>query len=816
MVVTYLGTNWQFVESGRQDWLPARVPGHVHLDLEREGIIANPLLRTYERGCQWVDETDWVYRTTFDWHPKRGNPKRVLHFEGLDTVCSVYLNGDLVACHDNMFLPLEVDVTELLKEGQNEIKVEFYSAARIGRERLERFRAKVGLKHEVSYLFERSFVRKAQYMFGWDWGPRLVSCGIWKAVWLEEFAFRLQDPWIQQGFNPDGSVEVHLSLAMEGETPPGRLVADVSLLGDDLGIIEMTRADDGLFHADVHVRDPKLWGLDSTSEDTLGVAFGLSDSDEWSLVVPTGLRQAELLREPDEFGESYQILLNGSPVWVFGANWIPNHSFPSVVSQLDYDNQLNRAKGVGMNMLRVWGGGLYESDGFYAATRETGTMVWQDFTFACGYYPDDEEAKEALTKEATYQIKRLRNEPSLVLWCGNNENSMLWDNKWGGEDKSPDRFYGDSLYEELLPQLLSKLDPSRSYVPSSPYYKDERFANAKNRYEHNMGNVGDSHYWDVWHGRGDWVHYADSYSRFSSEFGFASAPSLTVWSQTLIGGEKQAFSSAANQHNKTGKPVEEFQRLIELHYPQIKTIEDLTYYSQCNQRDAMRFALEHYRRGRFCSGTLIWQLNDCWPVQSWALVDSAGKEKLAMHELNRVFSPLLTALFVRGDALEIWNSFVNIETELYPAKELEVAIYDLLTGKVVAKESFAEAVRPGLPTEVGTMALAGIDRKAALAVALREGHPVAWKLLLEPKEVQASSWPITASLHDGLLTVASSGPVVDLLVFDPDDPTNCEFWAGLLLAGHEFEGHITKEPYRLTARSLAGSHEVKITRGPIS
>lgn len=568
MIRHSLHSGWEFCEAGTDAWLPAVVPGHVHVDLLRNGRIADPFVGTNEKDCQWVDERDWSYRTTVNWSPTQGLPRLGLRFEGLDTVCTVLLNGKRVAEHHNMFLPLEIDVTELLLIGANELRVDFKSAARVGRERRAAYLAKHGLPDDVSCFDERAFVRKAQCMFGWDWGPRLVSCGIWKPVTLV-----------------------------------------------DAG---PTNSPDPIGH------------LGSTSPI------------------------AKLVRERDAIGESFSFTRNGQPTFALGANWIPDHAFPSQATDEQISARVLQAKKMGCNMLRVWGGGIYESDAFYDACDELGIMVWQDFMFACSHYPDDPEWLEAIRIEAEYQVKRLRHHPCIALWCGGNECHQMWQDKWGDKSKQPDRFHGEAIYHEVLRKVVEEHDPQRAYVPNSPY-GGERC---------NDGDAGDQHCWDVWHGRGDWTHYRESRARFCSEFGFASSPTHLTWAIAGVDPDTPLESEEVRWHNKAGKPFETFQSLVELHYPRSENLREWIFISQLNQRDALRAAIEHFRFSGTCRGALIWQLNDCWPVESWSVIEFGGQPKIAYFELRRLFAPLLLRIELDHDVATLSACLHNSDRPL--------------------------------------------------------------------------------------------------------------------------------------------------------
>ena len=729
---TYLHSGWEFTEKGwvpdgeyviAPDWLEAQVPGHVHLDLLRHGVIADPFSAMAELGCQWVDEKDWVYRTSFDWAPDSDLPRRVLFFEGLDTVCEVFLNDEMVAEHDNMFLPLEVDVSDKLVAGKNTVRVEFQSAVRVGRDRRAKYFEKEGLPIETRAFSERAFVRKAQYMFGWDWGPRLASCGIWQPVQLVEL-----DP-------------------SESSEPP----------------------------------EPS------------------------ELARPV----IKLLREPDEHGESFEFEVDGKKVWMKGANWIPDHSFPSTITRAQLRDRLEKAADMGFNMLRVWGGGLYESDDFYELCDELGIFVWQDFPFACSYYPDDDAFKESVRKEAEYHIQRLSKYACLAIWCGNNENETMHFDRWAG-DTTPPRYYGESIFEEVLRDAVARLDPKTPYIRTSP------IGSAPDAGP-NSGGVGDQHCWDVWHGRGDWKHYADSTARFSSEYGFASSCSLATWDKVIDEwAEDYPFrldDPVLNWHDKTKKGRETFVGYVRLHYPEPESLADWVYYSQLNQRDAMRAGVEHYRRSTFCRGSLIWQLNDCWPVQSWSILDSDGHYKAVAYELRRLYDDQLLSIWRHNDQIKV-HAVNDGEAD---AGIVSLDAYHLQTGEHLLKLAEAQFdIGEDDRKVVVEASVSGLSVPDTILVATW-GDNHAWQLLAEPKQARLPDpAPLVASLADeGYLTIHTTQPLVDLMVTDEDDVANLVDNFATIVQPGIFALRYYGSGDDLRARSLAGWHEVRLTRSPI-
>jgi beta-mannosidase len=768
------------------------------LDLMAAGIIADPHTRLHELGCQWVDEATWIYRTRFEW--SGGGPRQVLRFGGLDTIAEVFLNGKLLAKSDNMFVPLEVEVTGLLL-ASNELEVRFSSAAAVGRERRAAYLASEGIPESVKNFDERAFVRKAQYMFGWDWGPRLVSCGIWQPVELLEFSSRILDVHTTQHWNEDGSVELQVTVESEGDGD-----VTVSFDGED-GVMDLG---EGRYR----IESPNLWEAGSYP----GSYIFMTVCDGYSNSHLVGLRRIELVREPDQFGESFEFRLNGKPIWIRGANWIPDHSFPALVSKATYRERLEQAAQMGINMLRVWGGGLYETEDFYDLCDEKGILVWQDFPFACSYYPEDKEFQRSVAQEALVNIRRLRNHPCLALWCGNNENHTMWHEKWLGAEFAPPRHYGLELYGNLIPGILVQEDPGTPYIEGSPIFGTKEGPDANP----NAGGSGDQHYWAVWHGRGDWIHYADSTARFSSEFGFASAPQVETWERAEVPLSCGIGSGPVRWHEKTSKTWQSILDLVCLHYPEPKNLEDWIYYSQLNQRDAMRFAIEHYRWSKFCKGTLIWQLNDCWPVQSWSLIDSCGNLKAAGYEMRRVYADVLFSIQrTRHGFSPVVRNNGDEPIDLYSY----LAIWNLRTGELI-REIAPDGKRwyGGKPT--GKPLLPG-ERRRTLDCSIRDfdpseilitagDHDEVWRLGAEPKDMKLfPAKPITVSTANDDLEILTEGPVVDLMLTENGStrPFVTNFFTQG--TGGVISACINRPVKEVEARSLAGKHDVRMVRGPL-
>lgn len=785
MKVTPLHEGWTFrraEDPAWKEWLPAQVPGHVHLDLVENSIIQHPYFGMSELGCRWVDEADWEYRKTFEVGALE-TAHRVLRFGGLDTLASVWIDGVAVERSENMFLPIEIPI-EGLEQGSHELVVRFEAALPEAKRRRAEYFEQEGLKEETGCFYPRVFMRKAQYMFGWDWGPELVSCGIWQPVEILEFDARIVDVRVlhEHGEVVRMSVEC-LAVSDEKYEIINHLVSpDGTALGS--------------FAEEFEIENPELWWPNNHGDQplyTLVTELRLGERTLDTKIQRIGLRTVELKREPDEFGESFEFLVNGRRIWCFGANWIPDGSFPATVDAEQVSDKIALAAGLNMNMLRVWGGGIFESEAFYDACDEHGILVWQDFPYGCAYHPDTDEWFDHAVDEATHHVTRLRNRASLALWCGNNENHTMHDGCWAGKDKMPGRYYGEQIYDDALPGVLKELDPDRPYVPSSPWSPHGRS---------NDGGVGDQHFWDVWHGRGDWRFYAESTARFSSEFGFASAPSLHVWEEWLPNADVAPEDPQVRWHDKTLKPWDTFRQMVELHYPVAETLEEWTYYSRLNQRDGMRFALEHYRCSSFCRGALIWQLNDCWPVQSWSLVDSAGIVKPAGHECTRLFSPVHFAIRDFEDRIEIWG--VNDDAEDWSGP-VSLALHETQDGNLLHYwEPKEVSLAAGSRECLLTLSREDLGEGSLFLRLMVDDEPWAEKLLQEPKNtvMQAGQVEITP-IEDGI-RIRAITPVFDLVMDCPDSEAQLMSEPLNLLPDEEAEVAVIGDLSYLIARCLSG------------
>jgi beta-mannosidase len=625
----------------KADAIPARVPGCVHTDLLAAGKIDDPFYRDNEAGLQWISEADWVYSRTFDVPADLLQHDRVLlRCEGLDTLATITLNGRRVGRCSNMFRTWEMNLKDALHPGENAIEVRFASPIAYIKERAEhRSLPDWSGPREPK---NRAWLRKEPCNFGWDWGPVLITSGIWRPIYLLAFSTgRLTDVHIHQRHS-EGKVDLSLTVSAE-VLGKAELTAAVTVSLDGQPVAQGKAAlEDGAARLRLTIPDPKLWWPRGLGEqplyevrtELLSPGGEVLDTDSKSL----GLRTLRLDRHADEWGESFQFVANGVPFFAKGANWIPADQFATRMTPERYEDLLRSAADANMNMLRVWGGGIYEDDIFYDLCDRLGLCLWHDFMFACSTYPTfDEDFMRSVRAEAEDNLRRLRHHPSIALWCGNNE----LEQGLVGEDWTDRRMswkdYG-KLFDELLPAVVKELDPDRDYWPSSPH------SPCGERTDYNNPTCGDAHLWAVWHGGQPFEWYRTCEHRFNSEFGFQSFPEpLTSYAFTQPA-DRNVTSYVMEHHQRSGTGNALIMHYL-LDWFRLPTSFDMTLWlSQILQGMAIKYAVEHWRRAMPRGmGTLYWQLNDTWPGPSWSSIDYHGRWKALQYMARRFNAPLLVS-----------------------------------------------------------------------------------------------------------------------------------------------------------------------------
>jgi len=608
----------------------------VHTDLLAAGKIPDPFFGCNELGLQWIGHRDWEYRLVFEADAAFADCEAVeLVADGLDTVATVTLNGRRIAATENMFVGHRWNVKTLLRSGPNELRIHFRSA----RDYLEKTRTEFTPPKEYCDPVGNSVrIRKQACQFGWDWGPRLVSAGIWRDLRLEGWNDnRLADVRIKQTHHRNGSVTLAFTPEFVRKDAKASLSGAISLGGQVVAEIINHKS---------KIINPSLWwpsgqgaqplyDVEISARDGSGRLIG-------EIRKRIGLRTVVLDRHPDRWGESFQIVVNGRPIFMKGANWVPAHSFVSDLTRERYARDLRAAVAANMNCIRLWGGGIYENEHFYDLCDEFGLLVWHDFMFACTLYPSDRRFLASVREEAVQQVKRIRHRACLALWCGNNELVQL---NAAFLKKSPALMRGyKKLFHELLPGVVAEQDGVTSYWPTSEWR--ETFETG-----HALGEKsGDTHYWDVWHARHPVKDYEKWAFRFCSEFGMQSYSSPETNATFCPPGNANVFGPAMENHQKNRAGNQIILDYVSRRYRLPRSQDDLIYLSQLNQAYCMQTGVEHYRRLMpRCMGSIYWQLNDCWPVASWSSIEFTGRWKALHHAARRFYAPALVSGQVVGD-----------------------------------------------------------------------------------------------------------------------------------------------------------------------
>jgi beta-mannosidase len=718
--------------------LPAAVPGCVHTDLLAAGLIEDPYLGENETELAWIGRTDWEYSTAFS--ASERSPRVDLVCAGLDTVATLYLNDQQIGQTANMHRGYRFDVGDLLRAGINTLRIKFDSAYAYAQEQ----QARLGDRPNA-YPEPFNFIRKQACNFGWDWGPTLVTAGIWQSIGLESWSVaRLGSVRPQVTVNPDGSGRVELRVRLDRASPaPVTITATVAgrtaraTVDGEEALLILTVDDPGLWWPRGHGDQP-LYDLRVTLADASGARL-----DDWSRRI--GFRSARI----DTTGDGFTVVVNDVPVFVRGVNWIPDDVFADRVTRDRLAARFRQAADANVNYLRVWGGGRYESDDFYDLADEMGFLVGQDFLFACAAYPEEEPFRTEVAAEARENVVRLATHPSLVLWTGNNEN--LWGHEdWNWKPLLAGRTWGAGFYHDLLPRIVAELDPTRAYWPGSPY------SGTPQRHPNDPA-AGTTHIWDVWN-TDDYTKYGAYRPRFVAEFGFQAPPAYATLRRAVADEPLAPDSPGMAHHQKATDGDRKLSRGLANHLPVPRDFDDWHYLTQLNQARALTYGIEHFRSLRpLCMGTIMWQLNDCWPVTSWAAVDGDGRKKPLWYAMRDAYADRLLTLQPRTGA-EITAG--GPLTDPPPGEVVTpagaptlIAVNDggspwpiavavtrrNLTGDVLASASLAATVPPGgaatlaLPSEVVTPGDPGTE----LILAEADGHR-SWWFFAEDKDIP---WP---------------------------------------------------------------------------
>ena len=790
-----LHDGWRFRQGNSEIWHPAQVPGNTHLDLMRERIIEDPFFRLNERSVQWVDKEDWMYETHFTpTADELAATNQTIIFEGLDTYADVYLNHQRLIEADNMHRTWRCNVKGILQEGDNLLEVYFHSPIKRNIPLFDAlpYRHNTGPDHsQMGGVFDKTlspFARTAGFEYGWDWGPRLVTFGIWRPVCLETWSgMRIADVWYVQ--KDVTAARAQLRTVVEVESDNDVPAATIAITADGRPAATTTTA----LHAglntitlDYSLRRPRLWWTNGLGDPYLTqMSCSLSSpssgpSSRDAITTPLGIRSLRLHNDPDQYGHNLYFELNGEPLFAKGSNMIPNDNFLTRVTDSIYRQVVRDAAAVNMNIIRVWGGGVYEDDAFYRTCDELGILVWQDFMFACQTYEVDSAFLANIRHEAIDNVRRLRNHACIAVYTGNNEQQDVWFG-WGGKKRYFDELgQGERVWKmqhqifyELLPEVVRDYAGGTAYRPSCPWAFEDTPSDGVN---------GDDHYWGVWHGGDPVEAYFDHHVRFESEYGFQSFPeyeSVLLYNPDLR--DHDIYSEVMMAHQNAGTyanhRIEEYMSrdyrvpTPKDHSPEAReqAFKDFLYVGQVLQADAVRMGMEAFRRDRpYCMGSIVWQLNDCWPVASWSSRDYYGRWK-ALHYVTR---------YAYDDIL--------VSPRVKAATAPDASASDLLSGTPAAQVA-------ALPGQEDT----GVKRSSDIALADKvldvklvndrrtaaSGTLQLQAITLDGRIVRQHSQRVTIPKNSAI--AVSAIPVVDLLGGEPS--TNVIFYITFATDGRHYD-----------------------------
>ena len=670
-----LNKGWMFRKEGSTKWMSAKVPGCVHTDLRFHDSIPDPFLNDNELQLQWIDKTDWEYQLLFD-IPKDMQKKNniFLAFEGLDTYADVYLNDSLLLSSDNMYCHFEKQCKSLLKNSANKLFICFRSPVKEGLKKLEASPYALPAVNDHSKdgglgnKLLSPFIRKAPYQFGWDWGPRFVTSGIWKPVHLIGWDHAtIEDVQIIQNSLTEEKAELTavIKVVANGNYPAELTVMDSGSQKVISSIHTNLKSGINKMLIDFKVDKPKRWWPNGMGEHpvyTIQSMLSIDGKKTDEYISVFGLRTIQLIQKADSVGQSFYFEVNGIPVFMRGANYIPINVFPTMATDSDYLRVIGRAVESNMNMIRVWGGGIYEKDIFYDLCDRNGILVWQDFMFACAMYPGDNDFKRSITKEITQNVIRLRNHPCIALWCGNNELENGWNyylsegmNYTPLQKKEIWKNYL-SIFDTLIPGILDTLKVSQTYRSTSA--SPGKGIYEKTPVDHLLDvewRSGDWHDYWVWGGKKPFSLYDQYIGRFMSEWGFQAFPDRRTVKTFSTSKNPELNSSLIQQHQKSngGNALIDF--YMNMYYNHPKDFPMYIYVSGLLQADAMGTAIESHRRHKpHCMGTLYWQLNDMWPVVSWSTIDFYNRPKASHFAVHRCYKNILLSSTYEKNKLKVY------------------------------------------------------------------------------------------------------------------------------------------------------------------
>ena len=666
--IIFLQQNWEFFYKNK--FYSATIPGQIHTDLFNNKLIPDPFIGNNENKLKWIDNQEWIYKTNFD--VKKNNFDNLdLVFDGLDTYAKVFLNDSLIISANNMFRGWEFDAKNILKEKNNEIKIIFSPTSKY--DSIE--------ASKIPYILpqdSRTYSRKAQFQYGWDFAPKFLGCGIWKNVYLRAWnkAKINSVKFNTESFN-DSIAKINFEFEIFSKQKSSFLVRISSNSFEKTYKDSLIELIDGInnLKMKLEIPNPQLWWSNGIGKQNLYNFLFEFENDSVKIIdsLKVGIRKIELVQQKDSIGENFYFKLNNIPIFIKGANYVPQDVFTARVNFNDYKKIILSAVNSNMNMLRVWGGGIYADDEFLNLCDEFGILVWQDFMFANSMPPGDSLFFENVKTEATENIKRIRNHPSLALWCGNNEIEEGWFN-WGWQkqfnytENDIKNIWNDykNIFHKLLPELVSNLNPEINYISSSPKLG---WGNKESLHS------GDMHYWGVWWGNLPFEEYEKNIPRFMSEFGFQSSPPLKSINK-FAGEINFTFSAAAiKNHQKHSRGFKIIESYLKKYFRLPRSLTEYALSTQLLQSFGVAKAIESQRRAKpICMGTMFWQLNEPWPGFTWSAIDFYGEEKILYKTISNLYKPVLVT--VEENKIDL-NFYVISDLLKDTTAQLEIILFDL-------------------------------------------------------------------------------------------------------------------------------------------
>jgi beta-mannosidase len=641
-----LDGKWDFRKITNPDWLEGNVPGSILADLYGLNLIEEPYNKNNEQNLYDLFNDEYEYRKRFTVSEvDLNNSEAVLQFAGIDTLSTILINGSVVGTTSNMHRTYEFKVKKHLKIGRNEIVVKIQSPTKYINEK-QKQQPLYGIPMAIPGY---THLRKGHYMFGWDWGPKLPDCGIWRSVTL----FFISDArWLDiqvKQYHEDSYVGLCTELSIEKYSVENAQ-AIIILITPDGKKLEKKKLINQTTNIELRIDDPKLWWPNGYGEQPLYQLECILESVDQVIldkkILFIGLRKISVNTTPDQWGKNFAFCINGTEIFAMGADYIPEDNILSWSDNHRTDKLIKDCVKANFNMIRVWGGGIYPDNNFYELCDKYGLIVWQDLMFACGVYDlEDSNFINNALLEIKDNIKRIRHHACVGLLCGNNEIEMFFDDGRIQKTEKNEVNY-IRFFEDQIPRLIKHITKEIFYWPSSP-------SSGGNFFETNGENSGDGHYWDVWHGNQPFTAYRETYFRFMSEFGFQSLPDLSTIESFTEPEDRNLFSYIMETHQKNPDGNTKILTYLANNYQNPKDFSSLVYTSQILQAEAMRYGVEHWRRNRGrCMGTLYWQLNDCWPTSSWSSVDYYGRWKALHYAAKKFYAPILLSAKEDGTTVE--------------------------------------------------------------------------------------------------------------------------------------------------------------------